>query len=501
MDAPSFPLAGIVGIVGGDADEVAQQLEEAARCGLAGVEVRADLFENLPAAVECLRHLPPSLVALFTIRLEGHGGRYRGNETERLEFYEEALAAGAVLVDAEWGSDAATALAEDGAPVIVSHHDFHAMISPEELERYTRSMESLRPRAVKIVPTASRPLDGLRMLEWVAAGTANSPRRIGFAMGECALFSRVLSPAWQAPFTYASLGRSVAPGQVTAATLVEQFRAGALTRDTRLLGVVGKPVGHSLSPHMHNAALGRAGVDAVYLPFLLTEFDDLLPLVEAMPLDGVSVTIPFKEPAYRYAEADTRAAAAGAANTLRWSRDGGTLRASATNTDFDGVLEPLRRRQLEIRGLSVGVLGNGGAARGAVQALKEGGADVTMYYRNPQRGDPVAQSLEVRGQQLDTLHAGRHALLINATSLGLNASDPSPVDRAVFDTETLAFDMVYDPPETEFLRLAVAAGAETIPGREMLICQGLVQFRLFTGRDATYEEFETAFLQGQAARR
>jgi shikimate 5-dehydrogenase len=151
--------------------------------------------------------------------------------------------------------------------------------------------------------------------------------------------------------------------------------------------------------------------------------------------------------------------------------------------------------------LSVGVIGNGGAARGAARALLDAGSRVTIYYRNVAKGPPVAAALGAESLPLGELARGRHGLLVNATPLGLHTGDPSPVPASVFEAAGVAFDMVYDPPETAFLAAARAAGAATIPGREMLIAQAVVQFRLFTGAEASHEEFAGNFSEAIRRRR
>ena len=500
-----LPIKGIVGVIGGSEQDVTKALRSLDTPSSAvpdAVELRADLFDNPRAALDILETVPRSLSVIFTVRLPDHGGKYEGDEPARIRLYRDAISRGASLVDAEWESPAASALAREKAPLLVSHHDFHAMPDAVTLERLTREMSSLSPRAMKLVPTAECPGDGLRMLEWVRSREAGSPHRIGFAMGETGLLSRVLSTAWGAPFTYAALGAQVAPGQTSVSDLRDLYRSAELDRDTRVLGVIGNPVVHSLSPHMHNPALQAHGIRAVYLPIRLGDFTELEPIVDPLGIDGLSVTIPFKAEALRFAnQPDSQARSSGAANTLVVRRgSGGERTVLAYNTDFDGVLGPLRRRSLDPRGLSTGILGNGGAARGAAVALHGAGARVTIYYRNRERGRPVAEALGVDSAPLPDLTAGRHQLIINATPLGMKAGDPSPAPPTVFDAHTTAFDMVYDPPETPFLEAARESGSGTIPGREMLICQGLVQFKLFTGEEATYEELEAGFLNGQAAR-
>src|SRR5207244_12930339 len=130
---------------------------------------------------------------LDTHTLSPQGGSYPGDEGSPVERYREALGRGATLLAAEWGSEAARTLAHEGAPLILSHHDFHGMIDDAELERMAGQMAALNPIALKIVPTAPRAADGVRMLEWTRRAGDGEPRRAGFAMGAPGLPRRVLS--------------------------------------------------------------------------------------------------------------------------------------------------------------------------------------------------------------------------------------------------------------------------------------------------------------------
>jgi 3-dehydroquinate dehydratase/shikimate dehydrogenase len=501
-----LPVTGVVGVLGGSAAAVGAVLDSLPSRPPAerpdAIEVRADLLESPEAGIRALARLPRGLPAIFTVRLPSHGGKFTGDEALRVRLYREAVERGAALVDAEGESEAARVLARERAPLIASHHDFGGMPEPAKIERLARALSALAPRAIKLVPTAISLADAVRMLDWVAAARPGEPARIGFAMGEAGLASRVLSLSRGAPFTYGSLGGPVAPGQPSAADLKTLYGAARLGRSTRVLGVAGNPVAHSLSPHIHNPALAARGIDAVYLPFRLGSLAEALPALDPLRIDGLSVTIPFKEEALAIAdEADARSRAAGAANTLVVRRPEGSRTLHAYNTDFDGVLGPLRRHGIQPAGLQAAIIGNGGAARGAARALVDAGARVTLYFRNPARGGPVAAALGVEGLPLDRLRPGRHGLIINATPLGLRAGDPSPAPAAVFDEETAAFEMVYGPPETAFLAAARAAGARTaIRGGEMLVAQAIEQFRLFTGQEAAWEELETYFLEAQGRR-
>lgn len=504
-----FPICGIVGILSGEngeADRVLSEVASNSPPGLGGLEIRADLFPTLDEAVAIVEEAAKVKPVLFTVRLKSHGGRFDGDEKTRVRAINDALDRGAGLVDAEWGSEASRQLAQTAnSSLVVSHHDFNGMISDSELRSLTREAESLRPAAVKVVPTATSPSDSLRMLQWVSSARDDGPRRVGFAMGELGALSRILSVPWGAPFTYAAFGEAVAPGQISVREMGELYRTHELSAATRIFGVIGNPVGHSLSPHIHNPSLASRGIDAVYLPLALNEFEDFHRLVEPLGIDGVSVTIPFKGEACQFASFhDDDSLACGASNTLvrdRTGKDASKSRFAGWNTDVEGVVGPLRRRNIELDGLTAAILGNGGAARGAVRALVQVGVEPTIYYRSEERGAPVAAELGVPSRHLSELSPGSHGMIVNATPLGLKAGDPSPVPPKVFNSSTIAFDMIYDPPETPFLAAAASGGADLrIAGREMLICQGIVQFQLFTGKAVSYAEFEMSFLKAQKLR-
>ena len=462
--------------------------------GAGGIEVRADLFETREESLEIVSSLAGDFGVLVTPRHSSQGGSWRWSEQERASYCREAMERGAALVDVEHGTEAAAILQGEGMKVLLSWHDFQGMVSREDLEGLTAEMESSEPAAIKVVPTAGKLADTVQMLEWVEGRREAAPPRIGFAMGPQGVPGRILSLSRGAPWTYGANGLKVAPGQLPVQDMVELYRVGELDRETRVFGVAGNPVGHSLSPAMHNPSLCEAGINAVYIPFHLENLSELEGCWDALNLDGLSVTIPFKAAALEMAdEVSDEAARAGAVNTLvrpKGKSGAGTLR--GLNTDFEGVLGPLRSRLGNLEGIEVAVAGNGGAARGAVQALLDAGARPTIYCRNIERGGAVADALGIKALPLSDIKPGAQRVVINSTPLGLQQGDPSPVPEEVFNSETIAFDMVYDPPHTSFLEEAARQGAELIRGDEMLIAQGLVQFQLFTGLQVASDRFSLA---------
>ncbi|HYG26489.1 MAG TPA: shikimate dehydrogenase [Caulobacteraceae bacterium] len=247
-------------------------------------------------------------------------------------------------------------------------------------------------------------------------------------------------------------------------------------------GVVGNPIGHSLSPAIHNAWITAAGIKAEYHPFLapLEGFAEFVSTLWARGVRGVNVTIPFKEQALELAdEASELARLAGAANLLVF--EGGKVRAD--NTDGPGLLFALKNRAgFDPKSGPAVILGAGGAARGAAAALKLAGSpQVRIVNRTPGRARQLAASLGEGVVAMETEAAFKAAaLIVNATSLGLGGGDGP---RTAFDLAPAAvvMDMVYKPLITRFLDRAAAAGHPTVDGLEMLIGQARPSFEAFFG--------------------
>ncbi|MBN1443443.1 MAG: type I 3-dehydroquinate dehydratase [Planctomycetes bacterium] len=287
--ARSFPLRGIAAVVDGPAAMDVLLGESPPRAG-SGIELRADLFAGAGEAIQALSRLReerPGLPVLFTLRLAAQGGGYRGGDAERLAVYRLALDAGAALLDAEWGSEAARSLLREDAPLVLSHHDFTGMPAPEELRGITSEMESSRPAAVKVVPTARTLLDGALMLRWLEEREASAPARVGFAMGARGAASRILSIARGAPYTYGSLAGAVAPGQISAAELRHIYRASELSRAAPVFGLAGREGEiRTRDLALLNAALRRAGRAGVFVPLEADSIDDVVEAWDPLKLSG-----------------------------------------------------------------------------------------------------------------------------------------------------------------------------------------------------------------------
>lgn len=412
---------------------------------------------------------------VVTCRAAWEGGAFRGPEEDRVRLLEAALAAGAEYVDIEWKAlTPAFAAGRDRDRLVVSMHDFAGM--PADLEARVADMRRTGAGTVKVAVMAHRLTDGLTVVERVRPAEG---RTVVLAMGEAGLATRVLAARFGSVWTYAGDTGPAAPGQISAARMRDEFRFGALRRDTAVYGVVGRPVSHSLSPVMHNAAFAAHGLDAVYLPLAAADFDDFRQFAEAIDLRGASVTAPFKLDAFALAgAADMDGQQAQAINTLRRS----VGRWEGRNTDAAGFMAPLAGRG-SLEGQRATVLGAGGAARSVAMALRQAGATVTIVARRDAQAAAVAARAGVRAAPWPPTPASWD-LLVNATPVGTAPRvDDSPLAASQLDGR-LVYDLVYNPPRTRLLADAAARGCEVIGGLEMLVAQAGAQFTWWTGAAA-----------------
>ena len=435
------------------------------------VELRLDTVADPDVAGALQGRRGPVIV---TCRAAWEGGYFEGSDAERLALLEQAWHAGADFVDIEFASwrDAAWARDIGGRRLVVSSHDFSGM--PADLASRYRAMAATGADVVKLAVTATALADCVPLL---ALRPTAPQRQVVLAMGAAGLVTRLLPGRFQSAWTYA--GHGVAPGQLPLRQLRDEFRVGEVGADADLYGIVANPVGHSVSPAMHNAAHRADGRNAVYLPLQAAGAADLLSFAEAFDVRGASVTVPFKVDLLPHCDADALARRVGAVNTL--ARSAG--RWLGFNTDVPGLLAPLAER-LNVAALRATVLGAGGAARAAAIALAGAGAQVTVCARRHEAAQRVAADIGVAHAPMPP-RPGSWDVLVNATSAGMYPHvDETPWPDAVFDGR-LVYDLVYNPRETRLLREAGAAGCDTLDGLAMLVAQAERQFEIWTGQRPT----------------
>ena len=456
------------------------------------IELRLDSLSR-PASV--LPHIKQFLAehkdvtVIATCRRKAHGGSFDGALAAELEILAKAAQCGCQLIDLEIESaeDAKSAqvakLRAAGASLIISFHDF---TKTKNLEQAADRIDAFKPDFVKVVSTARSLADNLTVLHLIQDRSVAS-QIVGIAMGEEGLVSRILGPRAGAAFTFASWSTETetAPGQIPAETLRDLYRLEHLDTATRIFGVAGNPISHSLSPLIHNAAFRRESVNAILLPLKPKSVQDLLTLAAELPLAGCAVTMPLKtEVLPHLANMDPLTSKIGACNTLRMGADG---KLYGFNTDVAGIVRPLERR-LKLKGARIALLGAGGAARAAVFGLVEQGAEVLVVNRTHEHAVTLARQAKAKSLKHELLAKQRFDVIINATPCGMaGVKQAMPIAENELNAG-LVFDMVYHPLETPLLKLAKSRGIPVITGLEMFVQQGARQFEIWTGKPAPESE-------------
>jgi len=455
------------------------------------VELRLDYLEQPqegPAVVRAVRRKGIQVIA--TLRGAAAGGKYQGSAEEQLDLLSAAGKAGAALVDLELeaaehlGLAAVRKLRKAGA-VMLSFHDYRE--TPRNPGVVLNRLKSFPADYYKLVTLAARHQDNAAMLDLMRK---EKGKLVAFTMGEIGQPTRILCLVAGSPFTYAAppAGGVDGLGQIPWDQMIGLYRANRIGPRTKVYGVVGNPVAHSLSPAVHNAAFSHVRRDAVYLAFCAEDFKDFRAALGAYRLSGVSVTMPHKKAAASaVAWKDELAARAGAVNTMvlrggKWQ---------GYNTDMLGILGPLEQRT-KVRGSRVLVAGAGGVARAAALALADAGASVTVVARRIKQAADLAEQAGGHALDLDDLNGQKFDIIVHATPLGM-----SPNTEECFFTPQqlhtrLLLETVYTPLETRLVKLARGRRIKVILGLEMFIEQAAAQFRLWTGRNAPRDVMEQA---------
>lgn len=506
------------------------------------------------------------LPCIVTCRAASEGGHYDGDEMARVALYERLGTAGNEAnparrtgvpkehppryLDIELAAYRSSAnlrqkvhLAVDwpeerreGRPgLILSTHDFNGR--PADLMRRMAAMrDEDAARVAKVAYTARSLRDNLELFDVLRENAGGKPT-IALGMGKFGLMSRVLAPKFGGYLTFASLRAqsATAPGQPTVREMLDVYRFRSIGARTKVYGVIGWPVEHSLSPLVHNAGFEAVGHDGVYLslPIAADEKDPsgegtylsfkatLEALLEYRELDlsGLSVTMPFKEHLVRWARTDARAwldeterphvsslhwsadsnepvAEIGAANTLFVNE--GSI--EVANTDAMAIESLLDEAMNGIGGRSIAIVGAGGVARAAAWACAARGANVTVYNRTQERAETLARELkksrrrdlwtDISVAALDELEGCSAGAVINCTSVGMaDGTDAkgmaAPVDRMTSLPEhAVVMETVYRPVQTPLVRAARECGLRVIDGVEMFVEQAARQFAMWTGKSA-----------------
>lgn len=444
------------------------------------MEIRLDLIGGEPdvEALVAASRIP----VLATCRSRREGGGFGGTPEQCAALLDRAAAAGAAYIDAETG--VAPLLARRrGLTTIASWHDLDGV--PDDLEAKVGRLAALPCDWVKFAVMAHSQIDNVRVFDAIAA----CPKPcIGIAMGEFGLPSRVLGLAHGSRLAFGrpEAGMESAAGQPTARELEYVYRIRDITRSTAVYGLIGDPVRQSPGYKLHNLAFSDAGIDAVYIPFRCVDLDTFIASVAGrLNVKGLSVTMPWKLQAFSLAQAVGKTALlAGAANTLILRSDGW----HAENTDFTAVaatvVDAARRNRVELSQAPALVIGAGGAARAIGAALASIGCNVTLAGRRMEHVAKLASDMGWSATTIDEAADGAWRIVANSTPVGMYPhADETLFPARSWKRGMIAFEAIYHPRRTRFLREAGEAGAYLVDGMAMFASQAAEQFRLWTGRN------------------
>src|SRR3984885_14749474 len=479
-----------VAITAADPAELVEKAEALIRDN-SFLEFRLDYISKPALALPKVKHFletHPGTMVIATCRRAASGGKFRGSIASQLDILSKASAAGCQLLDIELQTAQKCKPAQlqklrTRSALILSFHDFRGT---KKLDETLEKMRAFPADFYKVVSTAGTLSDNVTMIQFLGR-ESDKQSLVGVCMGEQGIISRVLGVRAGSVFTFASAsaGQETAPGQVTAQELRSVYRIEQVDAATRVYGVVGDPVVHSLSPAIMNAAFRRENVNAVYLALHAKTLKDLLYCGREIPIHGLSITMPYKEAILPYLDnTDSHTTKIGACNTVVRAQDG---KLYGFNTDTSGVVRPLERRLNTLEGARILVIGAGGAARAAVFGLKERGSEVYILNRTAAPAKKLAHQARARIVKRAELKKLAFDVIINATPVGMGNGRESPLQEQEINARYV-FDMIYDPAETRFLKLAKERGAQIIPGIEMFVHQAARQFEIWTGKPAPWDE-------------
>lgn len=485
-------------------DEMLEQIKRAE--DLADVvEIRFDCLDKIQF-LKAFAFFASKSVLLFTFRPESQGGKAIDDFSGRMRFW-EALAANRNLdkrkiwIDCEL--DLKSEISNLEFQKIISFHDFQGI--PQNIENLYFEI-SENTSIAKIAVQADDITDTIPLWKLLERARSENKEIIPVAMGESGKWTRILGLAHGAFMTYAALdaGRETAPGQIAAKDLIEVYRVKELDEKTDVYGVIGGNTAYSMSPFIHNEAFKQTNQNAVFVPLQVRDLDAFFKRMvrrETREIElnfkGFAVTVPHKQAVIKHLdELHETARRIGAVNTV--TIENGRL--YGANTDAIGFIGPLKKVCGDLKNAKVAVIGAGGAARACVYALKNEGAEVTVFARDPKKAKALAEEFEADSRELTTHNPqlATHDIVVNATPLGTKGALENETPAVAEDLKNIqtAYDLVYNPTETRFLREAKNAGASAIGGLSMLIAQAAEQQKIWrNAADVPLEEMSLAALQ------
>ncbi|GAB2287369.1 hypothetical protein Dimus_021749 [Dionaea muscipula] len=496
-------------LMGTSIEQMVMEMRRAKDIGADVVEIRLDCLKTFTPSRDLPLLIKQSpLPTLVTYRPIWEGGQYEGDENKRREALQLAMELGADYIDVELQvayefMNQLSIKKPDNCKVIVSSHNFHNTPSVEALGNLLARIQATGADIATIATTALDITDVARIFQIIVHSQIPV---IGIVMGERGLISRLLTPKFGGYLTYGALeaGAVSAPGQPTAKDLLDLYNFRLIRPDTKVYGILGKPVGHSKSPLLFNQSFKKLALNAVYVHLLVDDVVNFFNTYSSPDFAGYSCTIPHKEVVLQCMdEIDPIAKKIGAVNNLVRKPDG---KFKAYNTDYIGAISAIEDALRDTNGANPAaaaasplagklfvVLGAGGAGKSLAYGAKEKGARVVVANRTYERAVDLAAKVGGKAltlEEVQNFHPEKGMILANCTSVGMKPNiDSTPLNKEVLKHYSLAFDAIYTPKDTRLLKEARENGCIIVYGTEMLIRQGFEQWKNFTGLPAPEELF------------
>jgi 3-dehydroquinate dehydratase/shikimate dehydrogenase len=459
------------------------------------LELRIDYIPN-PDIGKLLKHKRKPVI--ITNRPKREGGMFLGDEDSRLQLLQSAMELGADYIDIEHDSvQHVLNLGRHESKIIVSYHNF--LETPSNLYEIHKKLCSTGAHIVKLAVLAKDMTDNARVFQLLKG--ASFPT-IALCMGDVGLISRVLAPKFGSYMTFASLerGKESAPGQITVHELINLYRFQKTNAETKIYGLIGNPVAHSISPTIHNTAFAERGLNWVYIPFKVENVTTAFRGLKEMDIQGCSVTVPHKQSIIELLdEIDPLSRSIGAVNTVV-NRNG---KFWGYNTDCPAAVvalkEAIGKGNLSLKGKTILIVGAGGASRAIAFGLHREDANVIITNRTYEKAEVLGKDIGCEYCKMQDLSNLKPDILVNATSVGMHPNvNEIPVPIDVLKPGMVVFDIVYNPLETRLLFEAKNRGCITVNGLTMFINQAVAQFELWTGQKAP-KELMTKVARGKLA--
>lgn len=450
-------------------------------------EFRLDLFSFTELKKIALLQECANLPVIFTLRKYSQGGKYAGNENDRLDAIRELISLQPEYLDLE--SDVSPDFFEELAvisprtEIICSWHDFEKTPDHLQLRKIFNEMQQCKAHLYKIATMAHSTLDALCMLSFVKENSAKGHRLMGMCMGYEGQATRTLGPIFGNEITYAAwdVSQATAPGQLDALTLHQVFNHKRLNSQTQIYGLIGNPVSHSKGDIGHNAVYRELNLNAIYIkiPVIPEELPEFLERAKALNFHGLSVTMPLKEKVLEHVNLHAQENSIGAINTLQFS----SKEICGYNYDGKAVIEILLKKT-DLQNKKVVLLGAGGSAKAIAYELHKHGAQLIILNRTIEKSEELAKLYGGISASLDTfsdIAKSGYDVLINCTPVGTGNQDQCPIPPNSLLPNRIVMEIITRPKETLLVKEAKKRNCSIIYAYEMWIGQAVKQISLWFG--------------------